>query len=619
MNFKALSKTAPLHIIPCYSMMFTDLLSKPRNFQFLQRNPLPISPSENQFTTVLLCHRGINTNLFTFNPVVHCDEVFQAEVLRSQSKPTRSVKCQTKFRETSAQTESWLPDAKLRDGEKCVPEILFVNCYAEPDLHEIEAIERARARRDWEKFLPNVVGKDMKSRTAQLEAFEWKNIIARELELNESQMDRMKQVSQMIEQRQENNIRFANAMLENVQRRNAIEKDETRNKQKNLLQRKLRKLLKQKCGNVSELQEPVHNLWKLNDKSGWKLDYQVSMVSAVGLKPSMNLKKVLISQSKLWKPKESTKEAAHGFLQEKNLRSLFESVKKLNNEKKAKGLQCRTKRVFLKQNDVSNVAGLDDNEDELIQNHILVQKSIRGCAMKSILDNGTRESFEKIQEYRKKFPIDCVQQILPEQYFDLNPEIEPHKNETDHEENLVELMKPLVADILQQGDEMIAAKKNKKTLQIAETERSIRREEARQNELGQQMAELRSTEIQRLIDESHQKIAEKLLDEILPSVVEIVADSDARGYVKKLSTDVDQEAWSTSLTDSEIVHELLSQFSIPKVVKSVENQLKFDCSLTVRIAVHDAFELHLKDLPLDETKIICEAIVDNLLNKIKDT
>src|SRR5690349_2935840 len=69
-NFKALGKSAPLHIIPCYSSMFSDLLTKRRNFYFQQRNPLPIIPCEMQRAPTIVCNRSINTNMFLHHPVI---------------------------------------------------------------------------------------------------------------------------------------------------------------------------------------------------------------------------------------------------------------------------------------------------------------------------------------------------------------------------------------------------------------------------------------------------------------------------------------------------------------------------------------------------------------------
>lgn len=46
-NYNALSRTAPMHIVPVYNTMFTDMPSRPRNYYTLQQNPLPTQPTYN--------------------------------------------------------------------------------------------------------------------------------------------------------------------------------------------------------------------------------------------------------------------------------------------------------------------------------------------------------------------------------------------------------------------------------------------------------------------------------------------------------------------------------------------------------------------------------------------
>lgn len=44
-NVNALTQSAPIHIIPVYKTMFTDLPQRSRNVHIMQRNPLPCFPS----------------------------------------------------------------------------------------------------------------------------------------------------------------------------------------------------------------------------------------------------------------------------------------------------------------------------------------------------------------------------------------------------------------------------------------------------------------------------------------------------------------------------------------------------------------------------------------------
>lgn len=617
MNFKALSKTAPLHIIPCHSTMFTDLLTRPRNFYFSQRNPLPIIPSESHSRTTNFCDRAINTNLFVYNPAVHYDAVFREEIYHIKPKLMRSVGIQTKYRESSAQTEPWLPDAKLRDGEKNLPEILLISCNTDPGLNEIETIERARVRRNWEKALPKVTDSDFPSRIALIKAFEFENLVARERHLNECQMGCMNQVSEMIEQRQENHNSYANGMLENVQKRNEIENQSKKSKLSVSLQRKLRKLSKKKCMS-DDIQEPMIRQSKLiYGKKSFKPENGL-FASGIDFNKTLKFKNPLNQRMKLWQPKKLINEAAHGFLKEDNLKSLFESVKKLSERGKRESLRCRTKREVMNETRGETIAKLDDMDDELFQNQVEVQKTIKGQAVKNLLENGVRECFDKVQMHRKIFPIECVQRVLPEQYFDLFPKTD-QKNlhqliQFDSRENLGKVVEPLVNTILEEADQMISTAITKKILLETEQLRVIRREEARQEALQEKIAELRRIEIQQQIDGSRRKISETLLNKILPAVVEIIADTEAFDYAKIISSRVDDEASNTELTESQIAHNLLHQITVPEVVKRIENLPKNDEQLTVLIAAKNAFEIYLQSLSLNvsESEIICENIVENI-------
>ena len=339
LNYKALAKTAPLHVIPCHSTMFTDLVTRPRNFYFSQQNQLPFNPSDIRGCQRMLCDRAINTNLFFLTPIELCHNSIEPEIYQSTPK-TRSIECQTKYRESTAQTEPWLPDVKLRDGEKELPEVLLVNCLNEPVLRDVEAIERQRIRRDWEKALPDVATKDFPLRTAQLEVFELENFFAREKEMNEMQKDRMEQVSQMIDDRQQTHRFFAEAILENVQMRNEIEMEQKKKKLNISVQRKLRqveqKLHHQRACDCVDY-SPTFKKEVLNPKVDLHVFFKASTVTAV----SEKLSKLSNKRKILWKPKDRVKEAAHGFLKESNLKLLCESLKK--DDKKTDSFKCRSR------------------------------------------------------------------------------------------------------------------------------------------------------------------------------------------------------------------------------------------------------------------------------------
>lgn len=367
MNYKALAKTARLFVIPCQATMFTDLVTKPRNFYFPLRNLLPLNPFDKKSCGKVLCDRAINTNQFFWNPVVaRCEEGFQHEDYHSQPeecKLTRSIQCQTQFRESSAQTVPWLPNAKLRAGEKDLPEVLLVNCECDPGVREIEAIEKARVRRKWEKALPYVTKKSFPMRIAHLEAFEWESLMTRERELNEMQNDRLEQVYQMIDECHQKNQSFTETMMKNVEKRNFIELEQKKNRLNISVQRKIRKLKKE--SNRKHSGEHT-NLCTKADKPltvacNSQANLQVLFKTPAPSATSVKLSELLGQRKNLWKSKEPVKETAHGFLKEGNLKSLNESIKKLNVENKPERLRCRKHREVVFKDSVKAITNnLDD-------------------------------------------------------------------------------------------------------------------------------------------------------------------------------------------------------------------------------------------------------------------
>lgn len=426
MNFKALRKTAPLHIIPCYSSMFTDQITKRRNFYFHQRNTLPIKSCVPQKApTTFRCNRTIDTNMFVCNPSSSKTVSFHEEVCSRQPKKLRSVKCQTVYRESSAQTDPWLPPATLRDREKCFPEVLTVNCDHEPGVRDVEAIERSRLRQEWENISPKASKEKLPVRLAQLEAFEWENFITRERDLNENQMERMEQVAQMIDDREENVSVFNDAMLENVYRRSKSELERQRSKLHLSHQRKMRKLsravLEPEVAEFVKI-KPERSLMNLLDSSK---SLEELYKSPTAVDSTLSLSKRLNSRKKLWEPKESLKESAHGVRSEQNLRKLCDSLKLVE---KREGLRCQTRRSVCTQF-IDMSQGFDEDQENLYENKNLIRKTIKGLAVWSKYKEGIeslKSKIEKLRNVNKLCGRDCSETVVVrESTSALNLMIEP--------------------------------------------------------------------------------------------------------------------------------------------------------------------------------------------------
>ena len=141
------------------------------------------------------------------------------------------------FRESSAQTKSWLPECFTKEiTSDNIPEVVFVADIIEsvsyPGIKEVEIVERARKRRMWETTLPPIkTPSEIPPRVAALEAFEWEEWIAREKDINECQQVRLKIVSDLIDKREEKYKTDTDLKIQNCKKRALKE----RNHQKDLL------------------------------------------------------------------------------------------------------------------------------------------------------------------------------------------------------------------------------------------------------------------------------------------------------------------------------------------------------------------------------------------------
>lgn len=604
--------------------MFTDLVTRRRNFYFPQRNPLPITSDIR--IPKMMCDRAVNTNHFVFMPMLaQREEIYKPEVsYQPMMKSTRSVKCQTKFRESSAQTDAWLPDSKLRDGEICVPEIAFVNCEIQPGLREVEAIERARIRREWENQLPAMTQDQFPLRIAQLEAFEWENWIAREREINENQINRMEQVEQMIENRQQMNRSCSNMMIENIQKQSVAETERKKSQMEILYARKIRKLMMKNDVKdssdfkTSKIEASFIDILQKESDVKVLFKSKVSPVSSISI-PNLS------NREKLWKPKKVVTETGHGNRSEKNLKALSQSMAEISKRRKSTKIRCQTKRDKKKIDEK-----VDEIDEKSNQDLVLVQKTVKGIATMNILNNGVKEKFDEIQDFRNKFQINSVLDILPEQHINLFEEASKspeksqvsfkHEQEEEKKENAVDQVKPMIDEILDRSNEVITEKFNKKLLREAEEERSKRQEEIRHKKMREQMEHTRHAEVQREINERREKIADEVLFGILPCVIEKIAEEDSVKFIQEIARKIDDEAWNSTETEPETINRILHEFLLPEIEKRVERHSKPDEELSALVAAHDAFASHVENIPFNEihfSRIICEDFLQNILKNLE--
>jgi len=155
------------------------------------------------------------------DPLIAAHRAHLAAQLELKNQPrTRTVGTQSMYRESETQTDPFTPEYVVRPGS--APEVLRLATLSygqglPAGLNEVIMIERARAKRDWEKTLSEVIDEDTKAeRVCMMEeqdAMEWK---WREEEIEEIQSARLQKLEEYFVERDDENVNKVNAKLESI-------------------------------------------------------------------------------------------------------------------------------------------------------------------------------------------------------------------------------------------------------------------------------------------------------------------------------------------------------------------------------------------------------------------
>ena len=143
---------------------------------------------------------------------------------------TRTIGVQSQYRETEAQTDPYTPDYTIRPGEK-EPEVLSLAALSytrglPAGAAEVEMIERARAKREFERSLPPTTDESSFQIRRQMmeeqETREWK---AREAEIDRIQARRLQMLEKALEEREQETEFLAEQRVETLRQKRLDEKE----------------------------------------------------------------------------------------------------------------------------------------------------------------------------------------------------------------------------------------------------------------------------------------------------------------------------------------------------------------------------------------------------------
>lgn len=385
------------------------------------------------------------------------------------TKKSRSVKCQTKYRESEAQTDPYYPQLTVKSKE--IPEVLFNNFKinnTEINIYDVQEIEKSRHRYRWESSLNRNPSISFSDKLKQLEIYEWSDFLYREKKFNEIQSDRLLEVEKMIEIRHESNKEIVKEILKNVTKRNSIE---TQKKKKQLQLNLPRKLRKLSCYNEKEICKfSTRNHTKLKKIQGRK--YTADEIK--------NLCNALIPPHK----DESQPTCLEQISSKCDINISTETLEAIN--------------------------------DTEIKNLIDVQRVVKGRTIQMNLLKEKQKSLLEIQELQRNHPLKIAVDVLPKKSDEVK------KNEICKKINLV--IKEITEDV---NDVIENFHKNQAILREAEELRNQRKNEAiKQNLLKEKQEKIRGSLL-----EFYNEITKEILEKIIPSIIEIIAENDAQKFL----------------------------------------------------------------------------------------
>lgn len=573
LNRIAILKTAPLHIIPCFYNMFSEI--RQNKFCFPQRNGLPFDT--NNYEARITSKIPTNYNLFS----VQNDSILKPTFRLSKNEnfgpkaSKRNVKSQTTYRESEIQTDPYLPDPKLRANELKLPEILHVDCNNKPYLEDVLKIERNRIRKKFEESIRDApISMDYKFN--QIKIFEWESYLLREKEFNDMQFRRMEYVTSKLEERMEDEMDYCKYKAFNIYKTCSLEKVNKIRKCEEKADRRLRKF---KFGTEYEV-NPLKNNFLCRTKS-----LEFAQEGACKLEINDKIQKISsIKKYYLWTPKQKVKDFGHSLKSEKSRFKLYESIKAFNTKmSKKSSLRCRKIR-----NCEDNQSLQDDHvllEDSNYRNHICIQKTVKGAHVQKNMTKGIEKNRRDIHLLRRQFPLNCITDVLgedalPKSESELDIEKVPEKV-IDEEKNHDDLEK-IISEILNQAMQIIELINNRKILKTANEERQRRQSLAEAEALRQKIALMREESIRDKSENFYKNLIEEVKELIIPLVVEEISEKEAVQFVMQKAAEKSSEASS----EKEKFKDFLTEILLPHIESQSHGS---DEHLVALLGSYDAF------------------------------
>lgn len=529
----------------------------------------------------------------------------------SLNSKTKSVYVQTDYRDADVQTDPYTPEYVVHPGSQ--PEILTLATLSwgrglPAGVAEVEMIERARAKREWEKTLPPLNDlNQLEKRRQMLEAMELKEWALREQMIEKLQLEQLELLKKLLSDREEKQASITNKRLDKIWTLKQKEKEKRFQKirldhiralrklhlSKKNVERKFerRDIVKDYINDGSTVFAPLTRNGVFPDSKQNQYVVQSSFLSTYdGL---LDLEQTLpdfVTNPRIKVPVTPVKKIGsyikRKYKQEFELKDIHE---KILAGKIPKKVDIKPLRYLVKiekpkpRPPTPSVEGPSPEMEEKELAVIYLQQLLRGKAIHNMMFEGKGRHYELIKELQNTHALQVEDQKLVEQKRQVTLALQRQRQTYEHKENIVhEALSRIegttignMFDFL--SKELIRLQEERRIhafAMLAERQRRIR--EAEESGLRQEEERRRreDDEIFKQVVKVHQNTVDTYLEDIILQSVEYTAEKEARTYIQQLANKIndityEMESKRTQLETEEIVGDLIHNFLLPDVEKDI--------------------------------------------------
>ncbi|XP_063726301.1 cilia- and flagella-associated protein 91-like isoform X2 [Symsagittifera roscoffensis] len=545
----------------------------------------------------------------------------ELQVPRPPTPLKRTVAVQTIYRDGEAQTDPYSPEYVIRPGS--APELLTLATLSydhglPAGLAEVEMIERARAKRQWEAQLPQLHGdeKELDKRQRMMDEMERAEWQLREVEIEKLQEARLELLKQMLKEREENHNQLTSKRLDKLWSDKQQTRDAKVKKIRNDYLKNVRRLERKRsglegdperkkdivdkyidCG--SQVYAPMARFGVFIDRGSEQ--YNIKSAYLNSYEGLCELEKYLpefIKNPTVKVPVKNKRGGASsgggaGGYQKRadrrdaQLADLYDKMKQRKVEKEEKPLAFLQKvEKPVSRPPTPTVVPVSQEEEDAELSTIRLQALIRGRATQNMMREGRDKRIELIRELRSTHALQEAEQSMKQTELEDTLGLQRKRVRHEHKESVIDRY---VSDAegAATGDMMDFLSKELIRLQeerrihafsmLAERERRVREAEESGRRQVEERRRREEDEIFKQVMKVHQNSVNSYLEDVILEAVDETAKGRAREEIQAMARNINDIAYErehtlTNRESQEVVSEMVYGFLLPEVMREAQQK-----------------------------------------------